>query len=170
LSKPFNDGSPKPFKARHCSKGLYRRPSLSPCTSACIETTHGHVVAHQVQQGVLEHGAVTGTEHEAVTVGPFSILGVGGEELLEEDVAHGGTAHGKTRVARVRLKWRGEEGVGGGGCACDVACRSHVVDGRLVASAPWRSLLTLFTPSMERKRTAAWQELESGEWGVSKRL
>lgn len=69
-----------------------------------LQVLDAHVVAQQVEQGVLEHGAVAGGQHEAVAVGPLGILGVGGEEVLERDVSHGGAAHRQTGVAGVSLR------------------------------------------------------------------
>jgi len=42
-------------------------------------------------------------ENETITVDPVGVLGVEGHELVEQNVSHGGHAHGGTRVARVRL-------------------------------------------------------------------
>lgn len=43
-------------------------------------------------------------EHKAVAIDPFGILWVERHELVEQDVGHGGHAHGGTRVTRVGLE------------------------------------------------------------------
>lgn len=42
-------------------------------------------------------------ENETITVEPVGVLGVEVHELVEQNVSHGGHAHGGTRVTRVGL-------------------------------------------------------------------
>ena len=42
-------------------------------------------------------------ENKTITVDPVGVLGVEVHELVEQNVGHGGHAHGGTRVARVSL-------------------------------------------------------------------
>lgn len=57
-------------------------------------------------------------KNEAVAVDPVGVLGVEGHELVEQDVGHGGHAHGGTRVARVGLEG-GIDLQSGGGSAIE---------------------------------------------------
>jgi hypothetical protein len=75
----------------------------SPLTEL-LEVLNAHVIAEQVEERVLEHGAVTSREDKAVAVGPFGVLGVCSDELLEENIRHGSASHGKTGMARVSLQ------------------------------------------------------------------
>ena len=69
-----------------------------------LEILHRHrVVAGEVQQGVEQHAAVAGREHEAVAVEPLRILGVVPQHLVPQGVGHGGGAHRQARMARIRF-------------------------------------------------------------------
>lgn len=46
---------------------------------------------------------MAGGENEAITVEPVGILGIVAHDLVVEDVAQGGTSHGKARMAGVGL-------------------------------------------------------------------
>ena len=59
--------------------------------------------AGEVHEGVLEHAAMTSREDEAVAIEPGGVIGVEVHEFLEQEVAGGGRAHWKARVARARL-------------------------------------------------------------------
>lgn len=91
------------FAAAHCQ---YNTASPDTVRHPHDPHTHRQVEAHQVQDGVLEHGAVARAQHEAIPVGPLGVLGVDIHEVLPDDVGHGGAAHGQPRVARLGLKWK----------------------------------------------------------------
>ena len=63
---------------------------------------HG-LEAGQVQQGVEQHRAVAGRQHEAVAVGPVGLGGVVLQELGQQHRGHVGHAHRHARVAGVGL-------------------------------------------------------------------
>lgn len=46
---------------------------------------------------------MTGGKHEAIAVEPIGVLGVILHGLVKQDVAHGSTPHGESRVARFGL-------------------------------------------------------------------
>mmetsp|Transcript_20755 Transcript_20755/g.52312 ORF Transcript_20755/g.52312 Transcript_20755/m.52312 type:complete len:551 (-) Transcript_20755:7-1659(-) len=59
------------------------------------------VEAAQVQQGVLQHGAMAGRQHKAIAVEELGVLGVVLHLLAPQDVGHRGAAHGEAGVAGV---------------------------------------------------------------------
>ena len=64
-----------------------------------LDVVDGNVVTAQVQQGVLQHGAVTVGQHEAVPVGPLRVGRVVAQVIVPQylgDIRH---THGRTRVA-----------------------------------------------------------------------
>jgi len=80
------------------------------CTRICTPQVvwkgeaHGYGgVSAQVQQGVQQHGAMTGGQHESVAVEPEGVGGVVMHELVEEQVANGRASHGHARMAGVGL-------------------------------------------------------------------
>jgi hypothetical protein len=67
---------------------------------AQVVDAHAGLAGH-VQQGVEQHGAVAGGQHEAVAIGP---AGVGGIEFQEAGPQHGGDvghAHGQAGMAGI---------------------------------------------------------------------
>mmetsp|Transcript_16667 Transcript_16667/g.36754 ORF Transcript_16667/g.36754 Transcript_16667/m.36754 type:complete len:486 (-) Transcript_16667:8-1465(-) len=60
-------------------------------------------ITGEVEQGVLEHAAVAGGQHEAIAVGPVGICRVEVHLLREEDVADRRLAHGCAGVTAVGL-------------------------------------------------------------------
>ena len=55
-------------------------------------------VSAQVEQGVQEHGAVAGGQHESVAVEPEGVGRVVVHELVEQQVSHGRASHGHAWV------------------------------------------------------------------------
>jgi hypothetical protein len=77
----------------------------SPLTEL-FEILNAHVISEQMEERVLEHGAVTSREDKAVAVGPLGVLAVSSDKLLEEDIRHGSATHGETGMSRVSLQIR----------------------------------------------------------------
>lgn len=65
-----------------------------------------------MEEGILKHAAVTVGENKTIAVNPVGVLGVEAHELVEEDVSHGGHAHGGPGMAGVGLE--GGIDLGGG--------------------------------------------------------
>ena len=63
----------------------------------------GDVVAEEVEQGIIEHGAVSRGEHEPVPVLPLGVFGVEFEEVCKDGVPDGRAAEGQARVSRICL-------------------------------------------------------------------
>lgn len=61
------------------------------------------VVAEEIEEGILEHGAMASGEDEAIAVDKVWVLWVEVHKLLEENVGGGGHAHGHTGMARLCL-------------------------------------------------------------------
>jgi len=69
-----------------------------------MDSTYGHgLVAGEVHDGVLEHGAVASGEDEPVAVSPLGVGGVVLHGLVVEHVSHGSATHGAAGVAGVGL-------------------------------------------------------------------
>lgn len=64
-----------------------------------FEAVEGNVITRQVQQGVLEHGAVAVGEHKTVAVGPVGGGRVKAQKLGKKDGGDVGHTHGHTGVA-----------------------------------------------------------------------
>ena len=64
------------------------------------------VHAGEVKQGIEQHRAVPGREHEAVAVGPFGMGGVELQEAREQHRGHVGHAHGHAGMAGIGLLHR----------------------------------------------------------------
>jgi hypothetical protein len=72
-----------------------------------LDLLHGHVrVAGEMKEGVEQHRAVAGGEHEAVAVGPARRGGVELQEPGEKHGGHVGHAHGHAGMAALRLLHR----------------------------------------------------------------
>ena len=61
------------------------------------------LVAGQVQQGIEQHRAVSGRQHEAVAIRPVRFSGVVFQELREQHGRDVGGAHRQPRMAGFRL-------------------------------------------------------------------
>ena len=64
-----------------------------------LQVVNGNVIPAQVQQRILQHGAVTVGQHEAVAVGPLRVGRVVAQVIVPQylgDIRH---THGRTRVA-----------------------------------------------------------------------
>ena len=68
-----------------------------------LQVLNGQAKAKKMQQGVQQHGAVAGGQHEAVAVVPLGGFGVEIHLLAPHGVGHGGGAHGHARMAGLRL-------------------------------------------------------------------
>lgn len=66
----------------------------------------GRVSVERVRGGLdgVLHARSSLRENKAITVGEVGVLGVEGHELVEENVRHGGHAHGGTGVTGVGLE------------------------------------------------------------------
>jgi hypothetical protein len=115
--------------------------------SEALQIIHGHGITEKVEESILKHAAVAVGEHEAITVDPVGVLGVEAHELVEEDVSHGGHAHGGTGMAGV-----GFEG------SIDL--------GRLVSASNW---WTEAAKVLEQGKTGG-REPRSGSSGIMDRL
>lgn len=64
-----------------------------------LDVVDGNVVTAQVQQGILQHGAMTVREHEAVPVGPLRVGRVVAQVIVPQNLGDIRHTHGRTRVA-----------------------------------------------------------------------
>ena len=68
-----------------------------------LQLGHRQVVAGEVQQGVEQHRAVAGGEHEAIAVGPARLRGIVAQEPEPQRRSHLGGPHGHAGVSGVGL-------------------------------------------------------------------
>ena len=67
-----------------------------------LQLLHRHVlIAGEIQQGVEQHGAVPGGEHETVAVRPVGTQRIEREEAREQHRGNVGHAHGHAGVPRI---------------------------------------------------------------------
>ena len=64
-----------------------------------LDVVDGDVIAAQVQQGILQHGAMAVGQHKPVTVSPIGICRVVAKEIVPEDLGDVRHTHGSARVA-----------------------------------------------------------------------
>ena len=94
---------PRPRRARR-DDGVIRAMTMSMTRRRDEPNTHRHArVPGQVHQRVLQHAPVTGGQDETIAVEPLGVLRVVRHSLAEDDIAHRGAAHRKTRVTGVGL-------------------------------------------------------------------
>ena len=64
-----------------------------------LDVFDGDVIAAQVQQGILQHGAMAVGQHKPVTVSPLGVGRVVAKEIIPEDLGDVRHTHGRARVA-----------------------------------------------------------------------
>ena len=82
-----------------------------------LDRLHGHgLEAGQVQQGVDQHRAMTGRQHETVTIGPIGLCGIVFHRPRPQHSCNIGHAHRHTLVARLcpmhRIHRQNTNGIG----------------------------------------------------------
>ena len=105
ILRPVGDTSAE-GAGRHFNAGGFKRFGVprglrSPLTELLDVVDAHRVVAGEVKQRVKEHAAVTGRQHEAVSVEPLGVLRVVVQELVPQRISHGCAAHRQAGGAAV---------------------------------------------------------------------